>query len=63
MRLLETGILATMPCIALQLLRMQVRTAGLGLGKNELYLVIAFVIPALYSYKNKSAWNATLLAA
>jgi SSS family solute:Na+ symporter len=49
-----TGILATMPYIALQLVGMQVVIAGLGFGgegiKGEIPLVIAFVILALYTY-------------
>ncbi|HZC06885.1 MAG TPA: sodium:solute symporter [Ktedonobacterales bacterium] len=54
-----TGILATMPYIALQLVGIQVVLAGLGLsftGKflgmplNDLPLVIAFIILAAYTY-------------
>ena len=49
-----TGILATMPYIALQLVGMQVVIGGLGIGgegvQGEVPLVIAFVILALYTY-------------
>jgi solute:Na+ symporter, SSS family len=45
-----TGLIATMPYIALQLVGIQVIIAGLGLGKGELPLVIAFVVLALYTY-------------
>src|SRR5436190_1875531 len=44
-----TGILATMPYIALQLVGMQVVLAGLGI-EGDLPLVIAFVILAGYTY-------------
>ncbi|MFC0401255.1 monocarboxylate uptake permease MctP [Paraburkholderia rhizosphaerae] len=44
-----TGIVATMPYIALQLVGMQVVIKGLGVS-GELPLVIAFVILALYTY-------------
>jgi solute:Na+ symporter, SSS family len=44
-----TGILATMPYIALQLVGMEVVIAGLGV-RGELSLVIAFVILASYTY-------------
>ena len=51
-----TGILATMPYIALQLVGMQVVLAALGLGgvgiRGEVPLVIAFAILALYTYKS-----------
>ncbi|HYY27035.1 MAG TPA: sodium:solute symporter family protein [Chthoniobacterales bacterium] len=47
-----TGILATMPYIALQLVGMRVLLDALGLGNSELSLVIAFVILALYTYKS-----------
>ena len=44
-----TGILATMPYIALQLVGMQVVLAGMGI-QGDLPLVIAFVILAGYTY-------------
>lgn len=44
-----TGVLATMPYIALQLVGMQVVIKALGLG-GELPLAAAFVILALYTY-------------
>jgi len=51
-----TGILATMPYIALQLVGMQVVIGGLGIGgeglRGEIPLVIAFVILALYTYSS-----------
>ncbi len=46
-----TGILSTMPYIALQLVGMQVAIAGLGF-RGELPLAIAFVILALYTYSS-----------
>jgi SSS family solute:Na+ symporter len=51
-----TGILATMPYIALQLVGMQVVIAAMGFGQGgsalmqDLPLIIAFVILALYTY-------------
>ena len=49
-----TGILATMPYIALQLVGMQVVLAGLGLGGQgrwaDLPLIVAFAILAAYTY-------------
>jgi SSS family solute:Na+ symporter len=49
-----TGILATMPYIALQLVGMQVVIAAMGLGgagwTGEIPLIVAFVILALYTY-------------
>jgi len=49
-----TGVLATMPYIALQLVGMQVVFEGMGFGGikqgGEIALVIAFVILALYTY-------------
>src|SRR5579859_872822 len=49
-----TGLLATMPYIALQLVGMQVVIGGLGIGgegfKGEIPLIIAFVILAVYTY-------------
>ena len=44
-----TGIVATMPYIALQLVGMQVVIKGLGIS-GEAPLVIAFIILALYTY-------------
>ncbi|PTB18268.1 sodium:solute symporter [Trinickia symbiotica] len=44
-----TGIVATMPYIALQLVGMEVVIKGLGVS-GELPLVVAFVILALYTY-------------
>jgi SSS family solute:Na+ symporter len=51
-----TGVLATMPYIALQLVGMQVVFAAMGFGDvdphtgGEIALIIAFVILALYTY-------------
>ena len=49
-----TGVLATMPYIALQLVGMQVVFEGMGFGGvkegGEIALVVAFVILALYTY-------------
>ena len=49
-----TGILATMPYIALQLVGMQVVLAGLGIGGHgrwaDLPLIVAFAILAAYTY-------------
>ncbi len=50
-----TGVLATMPYIALQLVGMQVVFAAMGLGDDpktggEIALVIAFIILAVYTY-------------
>jgi solute:Na+ symporter, SSS family len=45
-----TGIIATMPYIALQLVGMQVVIAELGISAKELPLIIAFLILALYTY-------------
>src|SRR5919204_950524 len=44
-----TGILATMPYIALQLVGMQVVLAGMGIS-GDLPLIIAFIILAGYTY-------------
>jgi SSS family solute:Na+ symporter len=44
-----TGILATMPYIALQLVGMEVVIQGLGI-QGEIPLIVAFVILALYTY-------------
>ena len=51
-----TGVLATMPYIALQLVGMQVVFQGMGFGSmdpttgGEIALVVAFIILALYTY-------------
>jgi SSS family solute:Na+ symporter len=47
-----TGIIATMPYIALQLVGIQVVLSGLGIGRGEFPLIVAFVILALYTYKS-----------
>jgi solute:Na+ symporter, SSS family len=51
-----TGLLATMPYIALQLVGMQVVIAALGFTRSgfagELPLIIAFVVLALYTYSS-----------
>jgi SSS family solute:Na+ symporter len=47
-----TGLIATMPYIALQLVGIQVVLTGLGLGKGDLPLIVAFVILAIYTYKS-----------
>jgi len=51
-----TGILATMPYIALQLVGMQVVIGSLGIGgpglAGEVPLIIAFLILALYTYSS-----------
>jgi solute:Na+ symporter, SSS family len=47
-----TGLIATMPYIALQLVGIQVVISGLGLGKGEFPLIVSFVILALYTYKS-----------
>jgi SSS family solute:Na+ symporter len=52
-----TGLLATMPYIALQLVGMEVVIKAMGIGTGsgfgaELPLLIAFVILALYTYKS-----------
>ncbi|MGH6870014.1 MAG: monocarboxylate uptake permease MctP [Rhizomicrobium sp.] len=46
-----TGIVATMPYIALQLVGIQVVLAGLGI-QGEWPLIIAFVVLALYTYSS-----------
>ncbi len=46
-----TGIVATMPYIALQLVGMQVVLAGLGIH-GEWPLIIAFVVLAIYTYSS-----------
>ncbi len=52
----STGVLATMPYIALQLVGMQVVFEGMGFGSlkqgAELALVVSFVILALYTYSS-----------
>jgi SSS family solute:Na+ symporter len=45
-----TGLLATMPYIALQLLGIQVVIEALGIGGGDLPLIIAFAILAAYTY-------------
>jgi solute:Na+ symporter, SSS family len=45
-----TGLIATMPYIALQLVGIQVVIDRLGLGNGDLPLIVAFVILALYTY-------------
>src|ERR1700693_4581599 len=47
-----TGLIATMPYIALQLVGIQVVIVGLGLGKGDFPLIVAFVILAIYTYKS-----------
>jgi solute:Na+ symporter, SSS family len=47
-----TGLIATMPYIALQLVGIQVVLMAIGIGKGDLPLVIAFVILAIYTYKS-----------
>jgi SSS family solute:Na+ symporter len=47
-----TGLIATMPYIALQLVGIQVVISSLGLGKGEFPLIVSFVILALYTYKS-----------
>jgi solute:Na+ symporter, SSS family len=46
-----TGVVATMPYIALQLVGMQVVIKALGLG-GELPLILAFLILAIYTYSS-----------
>ncbi len=45
-----TGLIATMPYIALQLVGIQVVIAALGLGSGEFPLIVAFIILASYTY-------------
>jgi solute:Na+ symporter, SSS family len=45
-----TGLIATMPYIALQLVGIQVVIDRLGLGNGDLPLIVAFLILALYTY-------------
>jgi len=45
-----TGLVATMPYIALQLVGIQVVLGQMGLGHGEVPLILAFVILALYTY-------------
>ena len=47
-----TGIVATMPYIALQLVGMQAVFAALGLGQGHAPLFIAFLVLALYTYNS-----------
>jgi solute:Na+ symporter, SSS family len=46
-----TGVVATMPYIALQLIGMEVAIKALGL-KGEIPLVLAFLVLALYTYSS-----------
>ena len=45
-----TGLLATMPYIALQLVGIQVVIEALGIGGGDLPIILAFVILAAYTY-------------
>jgi solute:Na+ symporter, SSS family len=45
-----TGLIATMPYIALQLVGIQVVIARLGLGNGDIPLIVAFLILAFYTY-------------
>jgi solute:Na+ symporter, SSS family len=45
-----TGLVATMPYIALQLVGIQVVLGQLGLGHGDLPLIVAFLILAVYTY-------------
>jgi len=45
-----TGILATMPYIALQLVGMQTVISAMGVGGGDIPLIIAFIILAVYTY-------------
>jgi solute:Na+ symporter, SSS family len=45
-----TGLIATMPYIALQLVGIQVVIARLGLGSGDIPMIVAFLILALYTY-------------
>ena len=47
-----TGLIATMPYIALQLVGMQAVFAGLGFGTGHLPLYIAFGVLAVYTYSS-----------
>jgi SSS family solute:Na+ symporter len=47
-----TGLIATMPYIALQLVGIQVTLTAIGLGKGDFPLIVAFVILAIYTYKS-----------
>src|SRR6202047_3261148 len=47
-----TGLIATMPYIALQLVGIQVVISSLGLGKGDFPLIVAFFVLALYTYKS-----------
>ncbi|MBV9299958.1 MAG: sodium:solute symporter [Verrucomicrobia bacterium] len=47
-----TGLISTMPYIALQLVGIQVVIAAMGLGKGDFPLIVAFVVLALYTYKS-----------
>jgi solute:Na+ symporter, SSS family len=47
-----TGLVATMPYIALQLVGIQVTLTAMGIGKGDFPLIVAFVILAIYTYKS-----------
>jgi SSS family solute:Na+ symporter len=47
-----TGLIATMPYIALQLVGIQVVLTAIGFGKGDFPLVVSFVILAIYTYKS-----------
>jgi SSS family solute:Na+ symporter len=47
-----TGLIATMPYIALQLVGIQVVLTVIGFGKGDFPLVVSFVILAIYTYKS-----------
>src|SRR5580692_11300383 len=47
-----TGLIATMPYIALQLVGIQVVLTAIGIGKGDFPLIVAFVILAIYTYKS-----------
>jgi solute:Na+ symporter, SSS family len=47
-----TGLIATMPYIALQLVGIQVVLMAIGIGKGDFPLIVAFVILAIYTYKS-----------
>jgi solute:Na+ symporter, SSS family len=47
-----TGLIATMPYIALQLVGIQVVLTIIGFGKGDFPLVVSFVILAIYTYKS-----------
>jgi solute:Na+ symporter, SSS family len=47
-----TGLIATMPYIALQLVGIQVVLVALGIGQGDFPLIVAFVILAVYTYQS-----------